>query len=77
MSCIGVSLPEHAFVHISASQSERPEASASPQYSTLTPRWWAPHDGIIPGSHLELPYIAPFDHLMDLEACVSLLIYEE
>jgi hypothetical protein len=35
-------------------------------------RWWAPHDGIIPGSHLELPYIAPFDHLMDLEACGQL-----
>ncbi len=34
-------------------------------------RWWAPHDGIIPGSNLVLPYIAPFDHVMDLEGCAS------
>ncbi len=33
-------------------------------------RWWAPHDGKIPGSKLDLPYIAPFDHVMDLEGCV-------
>lgn len=32
-------------------------------------RWWAPHDGIIPGSHLSLPFVAPFDHIVDLEGC--------
>lgn len=31
-------------------------------------RWWAPHDGIIPGaSSLELPFVCPLDHVMDLE----------
>ncbi|KAK9813171.1 hypothetical protein WJX72_010080 [[Myrmecia] bisecta] len=30
-------------------------------------RWWAPHDGIIPGSKLELPYRCPMDHVFDLE----------
>lgn len=31
-------------------------------------RWWAPHDGTIPGSGLELPYMCPADHVLDLEA---------
>ena len=31
-------------------------------------RWWAPHAGIIPGSGLELPYLCPADHVLDLEA---------
>ncbi|EFN51848.1 hypothetical protein CHLNCDRAFT_37217 [Chlorella variabilis] len=31
-------------------------------------RWWAPHDGTIPGSGLDLPYICPADHVLDLEA---------
>lgn len=31
-------------------------------------RWWAPHDGIIPGaSSLDLPFVCPLDHVMDLE----------
>lgn len=31
-------------------------------------RWWAPHAGIIPGSGLELPYLCPADHVLDLES---------
>jgi hypothetical protein len=31
-------------------------------------RWWAPHGGIIPGSALELPYLCPADHVLELEA---------
>jgi hypothetical protein len=31
-------------------------------------RWWAPHDGTIPGSGLELPYACPADHVLDLES---------
>ena len=31
-------------------------------------RWWAPHDGTIPGSALDLPYICPADHVLDLES---------
>lgn len=31
-------------------------------------RWWAPHDGTIPGSSLDLPYLCPADHVVDLEA---------
>ena len=30
-------------------------------------RWWAPHDGTIPGSELELPFVCPLDHVIDLE----------
>ena len=30
-------------------------------------RWWAPHNGIIPGSGLETPFICPLDHVIDLE----------
>ena len=31
-------------------------------------RWWAPHDGIIPGAGgPNLPFICPLDHVMDLE----------
>lgn len=31
-------------------------------------RWWAPHAGTIPGSGLQLPYLCPADHVLDLEA---------
>jgi len=31
-------------------------------------RWWAPHDGTIPGSELDLPFHCPADHVLDLEA---------
>jgi hypothetical protein len=34
-------------------------------------RWWAPHSGKIPGSSLDLPFVAPFDHIVDLEGCDS------
>ena len=30
-------------------------------------RWWAPHDGNIPGSSLALPFPCPMDHILDLE----------
>ena len=30
-------------------------------------RWWAPHNGIIPGSGLETPFTCPLDHVIDLE----------
>lgn len=30
-------------------------------------RWWAPHDGNIPGSSLQLPFQCPMDHIFDLE----------
>ncbi|CAL8469429.1 g8970 [Coccomyxa elongata] len=30
-------------------------------------RWWAPHNGIIPGSGLQLPFQCPLDHVLDLE----------
>lgn len=30
-------------------------------------RWWAPHNGIIPGSGLETPFVCPLDHVLDLE----------
>ena len=30
-------------------------------------RWWAPHDGNIPGSSLQLPFPCPMDHIFDLE----------
>ncbi|EIE21596.1 hypothetical protein COCSUDRAFT_17381, partial [Coccomyxa subellipsoidea C-169] len=30
-------------------------------------RWWAPHNGIIPGSALRLPFQCPLDHVLDLE----------
>ena len=30
-------------------------------------RWWAPHNGMIPGSGLETPFTCPLDHVIDLE----------
>ena len=42
-----------------------------PELKAGLDRWWAPHTGIIPGSQLELPFTAPFDHLVDLEGCAS------
>mmetsp|Transcript_17364 Transcript_17364/g.37489 ORF Transcript_17364/g.37489 Transcript_17364/m.37489 type:complete len:686 (-) Transcript_17364:496-2553(-) len=30
-------------------------------------RWWAPHAGTIPGSHFQLPFKCPLDHIFDLE----------
>ena len=38
-------------------------------------RWWAPHSGKIPGSSLDLPFVAPFDHIVDLEGCESANLY--
>ena len=29
-------------------------------------RWWAPHQGTIPGSALLLPFRCPADHVLDL-----------
>ncbi|KAL4450568.1 hypothetical protein ABPG77_000924 [Micractinium sp. CCAP 211/92] len=40
-------------------------------------RWWAPHDGTIPGSVLELPYMCPADHVLDLEAMTRPLTESE
>ncbi|KAL3140615.1 hypothetical protein ABBQ32_005185 [Trebouxia sp. C0010 RCD-2024] len=34
-------------------------------------RWWAPHDGNIPGSSLQLPFPCPLDHIFDLEQMIS------
>ena len=31
-------------------------------------RWWAPHEGIIPGSKLSVPFVCPADHVFDLES---------
>lgn len=34
-------------------------------------RWWAPHDGMIPGSHgMYPPLFMPADHILDLHECV-------
>jgi len=33
-------------------------------------RWWAPHSGVIPGSHFQLPFPCPMDHIFDLEQMV-------
>lgn len=30
-------------------------------------RWWAPHNGKIPGSHTELPFLCPMDHVFEVE----------
>ena len=30
-------------------------------------RWWAPHDGRIPGSDTTLPYLCPMDHVFEVE----------
>ena len=38
-----------------------------PQFYGGMDRWWAPHDGTIPGSATRLPYLAPIDHFLDLE----------
>ena len=34
-------------------------------------RWWASHDGMIPGSEVKLPFVCPMDHVMDLEQMVK------
>lgn len=34
-------------------------------------RYWAAHDGIIPGSKFGVPFICPLDHVLDLEQCAS------
>ncbi|KAL0034633.1 hypothetical protein WJX77_000275 [Trebouxia sp. C0004] len=34
-------------------------------------RWWAPHDGNIPGSSLQLPFRCPMDHIFDLEQMIK------
>ena len=41
-----------------------------PKIWSAMDRWWAPHSGKIPGSSLDLPFEAPFDHIVDLEGCV-------
>eukprot|EP00884_Botryococcus_braunii_P011901 jgi/Botrbrau1/20711/Bobra.0058s0040.1 len=30
-------------------------------------RYWAPHDGVLPGSFFGVPFLCPLDHIMDLE----------
>lgn len=30
-------------------------------------RWWAPHDGRLPNSRIDLPFAAPADLVLDLE----------
>lgn len=40
-------------------------------------RWWAPHDGTIPGSALALPYLCPADHVLDLEAMSAVLAEDD
>lgn len=32
-------------------------------------RYWAAHDGVIPGSKFGVPFICPLDHVLDLEQC--------
>jgi len=39
-----------------------------PQFYCGMDRWWAPHNGIIPGSGLVTPFACPLDHVLDLEA---------
>jgi hypothetical protein len=34
-------------------------------------RWWAPHDGAIPGAKFGLPFRCPADHVLDLEGGLS------
>jgi hypothetical protein len=34
-------------------------------------RYWAPHNGRLPGSGLDLPFLAPADHFLELEGCDS------
>lgn len=31
-------------------------------------RYWAPHDGRLPGSQFDLPFLCPADHVLDLES---------
>ena len=31
-------------------------------------RWWAPHEGRIPGSQTTLPYLCPMDHVFEVES---------
>ena len=31
-------------------------------------RYWGAHNGRLPGSALELPFVAPADHFLELEA---------
>ena len=38
-----------------------------PQFYCGMDRWWAPHNGIIPGSGLVTPFACPLDHVLDLE----------
>ncbi|UPR03426.1 arabinosyltransferase [Chloropicon primus] len=34
-------------------------------------RWWAPHDGTIPGSAFERPFVCPLDHVIDVNVLVN------
>jgi arabinosyltransferase len=38
-----------------------------PQFMAGQDRWWAPHNGRLPGAPTPLPYRAPADHVLDLE----------
>lgn len=38
----------------------------------LLDRYWAPHNGRLPGSALDLPFLAPADHFLELEGCAVL-----
>jgi arabinosyltransferase len=38
-----------------------------PQFVAGQERYWAPHAGRVPGSRTPLPYLAPADHIFDLE----------
>lgn len=37
-------------------------------------RYWAPHNGVIPGSEFKLPFECPADHVLDLEMYVFELL---
>ena len=35
-------------------------------------RWWAPHNGVIPGSGMVTPFVCPLDHVLDLEVMAKM-----
>lgn len=34
-------------------------------------RWWAPHNGVIPGSSFQRPFACPLDHVIDVNVLVA------
>lgn len=42
-----------------------------PKFWVGLDRWWAPHNGRLPGSKVKLPFLAPTDLVLDLEVCVG------